>query len=262
VVPQFLVGFQLPSYTAFAAGAGALAAFGLVMALWRGDALTRRRTIAVAGLALGGLVLNLVLIAGGVDDLLTRNLIALWLPAALAVSAGLGARRTGVGGLLAAAALCAIGITSAVAVDVNRDYQRPDWRGVARLLGPRPAPGVERVILIQHYRDLLPLSLYLPGLRFLHHWQVAHARELDVVSFTSPPSGGFCWWGPACNLWPSQMQASFRIPGFHAVWRRHVYQFTVLRMVADRPEPVTMARAGLALSSPRVRARWELLVQR
>src|SRR5262249_7497238 len=46
----------------------------------------------------------------------------------------------------------------------DRRYERPDWRVVASALGAR-APTGGRAILIQHYTDLLPLSLYLPGLR-------------------------------------------------------------------------------------------------
>ena len=40
----------------------------------------------------------------------------------------------------------------------------------------------------------------------------ATVSALDVVSFTSPPSAGFCWWGSACNLWPSRAQAATRFP--------------------------------------------------
>jgi hypothetical protein len=210
---------------------------------------------------IAGVIMNLLLIAGGVDDLLTRNLLALWLPAALLVAAGLGAPRAGLTGLLAAAALCAIGVTGALGVVTDRNFERPDWRGVARLLGARPGAGVgERVILVQHYRDLLPLSLYLPGLRFIAH-RGARVRELDVVSFTSPRSGGFCWWGTACNLWPSLSQATYPIRGFREVSRRHAYQFTVVRLVADRPTRVTWNVVARALATTRLRND-ELLAQR
>ena len=51
---------------------------------------TERRAAQVAGgLALAGFALSLALVAVGFDDLITRNVIALWLPAALVVAAGL-----------------------------------------------------------------------------------------------------------------------------------------------------------------------------
>ncbi len=123
-----------------------------------------------------------------------------------------------------------IGIVAALGVAREPNLQRPDWRPVARLLGTlRPAGG--RLILIQHYRDLLPLSLYVPHLKAMRGGGAA-VSEFDVVSFTAPRSAGFCWWGSACNLWPSRLQASYAIRGFTAVSRTRVEQFTVLRMAS------------------------------
>jgi hypothetical protein len=153
---------------------------------------------------------------------------------------------------------------AAVGVATDRSVERPDWRAVARVLGPRPGPSVAagggRAILVQHYRDLLPLSLYVPGLGFMSR-HGATVSELDVVSFTSPPSGGFCWWGSACNLWPSRMQGSYHIRGFHTVWRRRALQFTILRLVPPHPLRVTPHEISRALHTTRYRND-ELLIQR
>jgi mannosyltransferase len=261
VPPQFLAGFQLPDRSVLVPLAGVLAAVGLVAILWLEDQRTRRRSFGIAGIALGGLLLNLALIAGGIDDLITRNLLALWPVAALAVAAGLSGRRPPLLGLTAAVGLCAIGVTGAVATRLDRTYQRPDWRGVAYLLGPKPAiDRGERAIVVQHYRDLLPLSLYLHGLRWIPA-QGARVSELDIVSFSSPPSGGFCWWGSACNLWPSAIQTGHPIGGFHELWRRRIYQFTVVRRVADAPVLVTRAEVARLLETTRFQND-ELLVQR
>jgi len=259
VPPQFLAGFQLPAQSVLVPLAGGLALLGLALLVWRGSERARRGALWCGVLALGGLVLNLLLIAGGIDDLLTRNLLGLWLPAALVVAGGLSVPRASIVGILATIGLCAIGVTSAIGVTANRDYQRPDWRGVASLLGARPPLGGERAIFIQHYRDLLPMSLYMPGLAFERH--ALRVRELDIVSFTSPPSGGFCWWGPACNLWPSVMQSSYAIPGFRTVSVRHIYQFTVMRLVAEVPTRLSPHEISLALTTTRYRND-ELLVQR
>jgi hypothetical protein len=260
IIPTFLVSFQLPAGSVLEPLAKALALLALVLVVVGADGRTRRVALGTAAIAVGGLAINLLLIAVGIDDLISRNVLALWPAGALTVAAGLGARRAGALGLVAAAALCAIGVTAAIGVQVNRDYQRPDWRGVARLLGTRPAAGAgERAIFVQHYRDLLPLRLYVPHLSFMNR-RGAHVRELDVVSFTAPRFH-LCWFGAACNLSATAMQASYDIPGFHPVWRRQFAQFTVLRLVADAPTLVTPHRVSRALTDTRF-ADDELLLQR
>ena len=139
-------------------------------------------------------------------------------------------------------------------------FERPDWRVVAGALGPRvPAGG--RAILVQHYRDLLPLSLYEPGLKFWPGRAAIGVRELDIVSFTSPPSAGFCWWGSACNLWPSRTQPSYPVAGFHAVSERRALQFTILRMAANHPRRVTQGQIKRAIYRARIYF-WGTLRQR
>jgi len=250
VVPQFLVGFQTPAQTLLEPLAAALALGALVLLALRSDAPALRRALALGAVALGGLLLNLVLIAVGVDDLITRNLIALWVPAALVVAAGFGARWAGRLGIAGAIAMCAIGVTATVGVAANRDYQRPDWRVVAHMLGPAPASG--RVILIQHYRDLLPLSLYEHDMRFMGRSH-ADVTQLDVVAMNAPHVP-LCWWGAACNLSPSTLQHSYPLRGFHAVWRRRDLQFSVLDLRASRPvliDRATLSRALTATTLPR-----------
>ena len=95
VIPQFLTGFQAPAQTVIESLAAAMAVTGLALLVLRADAPTQRRAATLGGIAIGGLALNLALIAAGVDDLITRNVIALWVPAALVVAAGFAARRAG-----------------------------------------------------------------------------------------------------------------------------------------------------------------------
>jgi 4-amino-4-deoxy-L-arabinose transferase-like glycosyltransferase len=260
IVPQFMIGFGSPAYGVLEPVAFALAVFGLLLLALRSARFERRGALLAGGLALSGLILNLLLVAVGIDDLLTRNVLALWMPAALLVTGGFAASRARLIGGLAAAALCMIGIVAAVGVARNRNLQRPDWRPVARLLGPRPPSG-QRLILVQHYRDLLPLSLYVPDLKFMRE-RGATVSEVDVISFTSPSTAGFCWWGSACNLWPSRMQTGYALPGFTAVSRATANQFTVLRMRASRGPAFVSARAvARALRTTRFQND-ELLIQR
>jgi hypothetical protein len=259
IIPQSLIGTGIPAHQVLEPLAAVIAVAAIVAVMVRGEPRERSGALLAAGLAVAGLLLNLILIAIGIDDLITRNLIALWLPAAAVVAAGLGARRVGVVGLLAAAVLCAIGVTAAAGVDFDRRLERPDWRLVARELGPGPQPGEPgRAILIQHYRTLLPLSLYEPGLRFLRTGS-ARVNQLDVISMR-PPQQDLCWWGAACNLIPSQMQTRYRVAGFRPLWRRQVDQFTILRLVASHPVALTPAAVSAALRTTQLRHD-ELVVQ-
>jgi hypothetical protein len=265
VWPQFVLGFGSPAWGVLKWVALAAAVLGLVPVMRRDAGVARRGGRLCAGLVVAGLALSLLLVAGGVDDLLTRNLLALWVPAAVAVAAGLAVARPPAVGVLAAAVMCGCGVVAAAGVATERALERPDWRVVARTLGPRPAAAVAagggRAILVQHYRDLLPLSLYLPGLRAIRSRRGATVSELDVVSFTSPPSGGFCWWGSGCNLWPSRMQRSYHVAGFEPLWRRRALQFTVLRLVPAGPVRLTPHQVARALHTTRYRND-ELLIQR
>jgi hypothetical protein len=152
----------------------------------------------------------------------------------------------------AAVLLCVLGVATTVGVAFDRTYQRPNWRVVAQALGAH-APAGGRAVLVQHYSDVLPLSLYMPGLRWARGKGAVRVSEFDVVSFTSPASSGFCWWGSACNLWHSQMQPSYRLAGFHAVSERHVLQFTVLRMVSSAPVRLTPAAVARVLTATNFR---------
>ena len=240
VVPQFVIGFGSPAYDVLEPLAFALAVLGLVLLATRAARLERRGVVLAGGIALAGLVLNLLLIAVGIDDLLTRNLIALWVPAAIVVAGGFALGRPRLLGICAAAALCVIGLVAAVGVAHRPDLQRPNWREVAALIGPR-APVGGREILVQRYKTLEPLGLYLPGLKFVPKHR-ARVSEFDVIAFDPPRSAGFCWWGSACNLIGSKLQSSYPVPGFRQLWRRRVYRWTVIHMVAVNG-PV-LVRAG------------------
>ena len=263
IVPQFAVGFDGPAHSVLEPVAIAVLVLSVVLLVTRSGgsgSATRQGTLIAGGLALAGFLLSLVLVAVGFDDLLTRNMLAIWTAAALFVAGGLAAPRARVLGIVAAFVLCAIGVTTAVGVAVDRDLQRPDWRVVASALGHH-APAGGRAILVQHYRDLLPLSLYMPGLSFWSGHRALRVREFDVVSFTSPLSAGFCWWGSACNLWPSRMQTSYPVAEFRAVSERHALQFTVLRMISSRPVRLTPAEVSKVLTATNFRND-ELLWQR
>ena len=248
----------------------ALALLGVVLLVRaRGPRAERRGALVAGGLVLAGFVLALLFVAVGLDTLIARNIIGLWLPAAVVVGGGLsgigGGPRLRALGISAATGLCLIGIVATAAIATERAMQRPDWRYVSRALGEPPtvatAPDVDgRAILIQHLRTLLPLSLYQPRLHYLVSPRGAVVRELDIISVVSPDQP-LCWWGAACNLIASGMQRSYDIPGFRAASRRHVLQWTILRLVADRPVRLTPAMVSASLHTTSLR-RDVLLIQR
>jgi len=260
ILPQLVIGTDAPARTALKIAGLTLAAVGLALLVAARHGPERRAALLGGGLALAGFILALVFLAVGSDTLITRNIIDLWLPGAVALAGGLALARPPAVGVAVAGALCAIGVTAAVGVATTYDFQRPDWRRVAIALGPPPGPGSERLILIQHYRTLLPLSLYTPHLRFLGTRTAHHVVELDVVAMSSPQQP-LCWWGAACNLIPSRLQARYDIPGFRVLWRRRVRRFTLMRLVASQPETVTPGMVARALRTTTLK-RDDLLVQR
>jgi mannosyltransferase len=261
ILPQMLIGPGSPDRMLVKFVAIAAALIGLALLILRAEAVERRTGLAVVGLLVGAAVLNLLFILAGYDDLITRNLLALVIPAGLVLACGLGARRAGHLGLLAAAVLCSLGIIASVGVAADRVLQRPDWRPLARMLGPGPHRGQPgRAFLIQRYGFILPLSLYLPGLQRIPPRRGARVNQLDVIAFSAPEQP-LCWWGAACNLRPSRLQPSYPIPGFHLVWRRRVRQFTVEHFVAAHPVVLRSATVARALTYTHLR-KDSLVVQR
>jgi mannosyltransferase len=260
IFPQFLIGFGAPGHDVLVPIAAAAAVGGLALLAIRVRRGEERSSAAfLVGIVVVAIVLNGLLIAGGIDNLLSRNVIELWLPAAALLAAGLAIRgRPAIVGLTLAAALCGTGVAAAIGVALNRNYQRPDWRGVARVLGARPSPGVSgRAILVQLRLPLLPMSLYMPGTKaWPHHGTDTYniytgsqsVQEFDVVAMSSP-RGNQCWWGSACNLVPSQLQSAYRIPGFRPVWIRRFDQFTIMRLRAQHPVVVSSQMVSSALTS-------------
>ncbi len=267
LLPTFLLGFQGPAYDTLVRVVAVTAALGVVaLAAWA-PSRAPRGAVRCARLLAAGVALELVLVAAGADDLLTRNLLALWVPGAVVVAAGLAELPTRrwvvrLAGSAAVVAVCAAGTATAIGVAVERRWQRPDWRVVARLIGPRSAPGIgPRAVLVQHLSVLLPLSLYVDD---LHFWPGARAgavgggrtvrvRELDVISFTAPRAS-LCWYGAACNLTGSRAQRRYAVPGLRQVWRRHVLQFTVVRLESPRPVAINLTIVARALRTTHARS--------
>jgi hypothetical protein len=259
--PQFLLGPDSPARAPLVVGAIVLVLAAVVLAICRTDADERGTARLGAGLAVAGLVLILFLIACGIDDLITRNVIALWVPAALGVSAGLGARRAGWLGLGPAALLCGAGIFVAGAVASDGYLQRPDWRVVAQALGPPPAPGTPPGRSSCSATSTSCRSrLYMPGLTRLHPGDSVRVGRLDVIAIKAPRVA-LCWWGAACNPSGSPAQRSYPIAGLAPARRRHRLQFMITTLNAARPIALTVATVAAGLRTT-TSAQDEILIQR
>jgi hypothetical protein len=138
VIPQFLIGFGAPAYRLLEPLAVVIAGLALVLLATRSRR-GERHGVTLAGLALAGFGLDLALVAVGIDDLLTRNVIVLWMPAALLLATGLAVREAGWAGIAGAAILCAIGVAAAVDVAYDRSSAPTGaaWRGCS---APRRRP--------------------------------------------------------------------------------------------------------------------------
>ena len=96
----------------------------------------------------------------GTDYVNGRNLIVALVPLLIVVAAGLGARRAGIVGLAATAAIVAVSFSVLDAAGEDRAAQRPGFRQVASVIGPAHGP---RAILLDGSRTWArPLGLYLP----------------------------------------------------------------------------------------------------
>ncbi|MGH3262371.1 MAG: glycosyltransferase family 39 protein, partial [Trebonia sp.] len=107
LLPLFLLGPETHARVALKFLAYAMVAVGVALLVWRSRRSERRGALLPGGLALVGFLLC---VGPGHNTLLGRNLLPLWLPAALLLAAGLGAARARMAGIAATMVLCAIGI--------------------------------------------------------------------------------------------------------------------------------------------------------
>jgi hypothetical protein len=254
IASQYLIGTGAPGRTWLELAGAAAVLLAAVMLARGADARERHGAILAGALAASGLLLSLALLLAGIDELIARNTIVVLIPLIVLVSGGLGARRAGWLGLAGVASLCTVGLIASISVATDPRFQRPDWRALARTIGSSPPTRVGRAILIQRYVFLMPLALDMPGLRFIKA-RGARVNELDVVAFSVPSGGWFCWWGSACNLLPSTLDMAIHVPGFHrdgAVLR--VKQFSILRLRSARTVRLTPRLVARAIARAPVKA--------
>lgn len=176
VPKQLLVGYASPGETVLVVLSAALA-LGLIAV---GAGTLRARAGPLAALAAAALALPLLAALIGLDYLITRNVIAAFVP--LALAAGVAATRR-VGRVLVAG-LCAVGLAAVIGVATDARFQRDNWRGAVRTLpGGRPV-----AIVVAPASGRIPLEYYLPHVR-LYPAGGAAVRGLDLIVLGQRRSG-------------------------------------------------------------------------
>ena len=252
IAPQFVLGTGAPARTWLKLAGAASLLLAVVLLARRADARELTAAMLAGGLVGAGFVLSLVLIVAGYDEVITRNLIVLLIALIVLVAVGFGARRAGVLGIAGTAVLCAIGVIATVAVSVDWELQRPDWRGVAQVLESSRPAGTASAVLVENNDAFQPLDDYIPGLHVLISLTPtsgASVQELDVVAPVKGRSEALCWWGASCFLALAPLDTSIRLAGFRPYGSvLHIGQFSIYRLRARVPVVLTRYEVARAVN--------------
>jgi uncharacterized membrane protein len=173
--------YQTPLVRYGLLGAALLTAAVIALLLIGSDEKQLRGAGAAAALAAVVLFVPLVLALLGEDYYIFRALMPAWTALAVVVGAACTAPRTRVAGGALLAVLLASFVYAQVRIDNSHQYQRPDWRGVARALGPAPAGG-RAIVAYDGGLASDPLAIYLPRVPWTQTGAAGTTvPEIDVV---------------------------------------------------------------------------------
>ncbi len=207
---------QRPAYGyAVAPAIMLLVAVGLV-ASW-GTARERRAAAIGAALGLGVIALAVLAALFGKDYVLERNLLPALVPLALLPALAVGGRRAGRLGLLLGGVLCAYWLAFDVYVTQAPTLQRPEFRSVARALGP---PRGRRAIVSWRLSPP-PLEWYLADGAERMYGGAERLDEIDLLA------------RPKARLAPVRLP-----PGMRPAGQMTLPQFTIRRFASRRPVTV------------------------
>ncbi len=153
---SFLVGPTGAQLAYVVSIAAVFVGVGLALLALRADGRERDAARVAAGLGIGVLLGSLTLALAGLDRVLAKNLLPAFVPLALVVAAGLGARRSGLLGTAVTVGLCTVSVLVVIQVAASPDLQRPDWRGAAKLIRAGDSAAV-----VAPQEGGYPLRLYL-----------------------------------------------------------------------------------------------------
>jgi hypothetical protein len=228
IAEQFAAGFgRTPGILVASAALVALA----IAALLAGAERPLRRGAAMALATAAAILVPALALAGlGLDYVITRNVIFAVVPLTVLVAIGLAGVRARWIGAAAAVGLAGLAVAATVRVDSSAALQRPDWRIVARALGPDLH--TRAIVVAGSYRGR-PVKTYLPHTGFMTQPPPA-VREIDVIGMRGRREAG-CWWGAECNLPDATPDTTPPARGFHLLSRRRAGNFTIARFASDKP---------------------------
>lgn len=186
---QFLLGYRGPLAATSVVLGSALTASALWLLLRHAEQRARERALLVGAIGLCGLALPLAGAVVGADYLNARNLIPALVPLAAALGTGfatLEPRRGWRVGAALATLLCLLSVAIVVAVAVDKQFQRPDWKGLARALGDSDE---DRAVVISPANGEVALQYYRRPLHMLPY-AGRELREVDVVSVAGSTGPG------------------------------------------------------------------------
>ncbi|ADB53910.1 glycosyltransferase family 39 protein [Conexibacter woesei] len=186
VPKQFLLGYRGPLALASGLAGAALIAGALWLLARHARNAVRERAVLVGGIGAVGVVLPAAAAVLGADYLNARNVIPSLVPLAAVLGAGFAVTRPPRIGLALLTALCAISLGVVVVVAADQQYQRPDWKGLARALG---SSGEPRVLVVTPANGEAALRFYRRDLRTLSD-AGTRVRDVAVVSVATSSGPG------------------------------------------------------------------------
>jgi mannosyltransferase len=210
VATEFIGISSLPHSALLGCAAGVLVLVGLLT--WASAA---DRSGGLLALAIGSAAIALPLalataahVAGHNDDYFYfRNMIAAWIPLAIAAAAVMGTRRAGILGAGVACAVSALLVSSIVRTDLRSNLQRDDWRSAVRALGA--AQPTRAIVMDSDFKPIF--SLYRPSVVPMP----TTGRRLDLIVLIVTGA--------------KEALPGFRPPsGFERTGRRRVQHFTLV----------------------------------
>ncbi len=197
-LPQhFLVGLSVP-WRALPIVVACVVAGAVLYGLRKADERSRRAFALAGGVGGAGMALTLVPMLFGVDYVITRNVIELWLPLAIAVAIVLAAGALRSLGAAVVLGLCLSGLALSIWNAATPAARRVDWDDVAHAIGG--ARG-QRVIAAPGMAQGAPLLLQLDRGRLAKPGERLATRDLVLLWLRPVPNYaiGPCWWGAACG---------------------------------------------------------------